>query len=45
LKALYKLQNHFKQILIITHVEDIKTSVPYAINIEELDGYSVVKSV
>jgi len=45
LKALYKLQNHFEQILIITHVEDIKTSVPYAINIEELDGYSVVKSV
>lgn len=45
LKALYRLQNHFEQILIITHVEDIKTSVPYAIYIEELDGYSVVKSV
>ena len=43
LKALYRLKNHFEQILVITHVEDIKTSVPYSIYVEEKDGYSVVR--
>ncbi|MEA1994043.1 MAG: SMC family ATPase [Euryarchaeota archaeon] len=46
LKTLNKLRNQFGQILIITHVEDIKRSVPNAIYVEETaEGYSSVERV
>jgi exonuclease SbcC len=35
LKALSELSNQFKQILVITHIEDIKESLPYVLNIKE----------
>ena len=35
LRALQELTNQFKQILIITHVEDVKDSLPYVFNITE----------
>ena len=46
LQTLHTLRNYFGQILIITHVEDIKRSVPNGITVEETpEGYSIVKRV
>ena len=35
LRALQELTNQFRQILLITHVEDVKDSLPYVLNITE----------
>ena len=35
LEALSELSNQFKQILIITHVEDVKEMLPYVLTIKE----------
>lgn len=37
LKALSELANQFKQILIITHIEDVKESLPFVLHVKE-DG-------
>ena len=35
LRALQELTNQFRQILLITHVEDVKDSLPYVLNVKE----------
>ncbi len=35
LYALSELSNQFKQILIITHVEDVKEMLPYVLTVKE----------
>lgn len=35
LRALHKLTSQFRQILLITHVEDVKDSLPYVLNVKE----------
>jgi len=35
LQALHELTNKFRQILLITHVEDVKEALPYVLNITE----------
>jgi len=35
LKALSELSKQFRQILIITHVEDVKETLPYVLTIKE----------
>lgn len=42
LKALSELSNQFKQILVITHVEDVKETLPYVLTIKD-DSENFVK--
>lgn len=43
LKALNDLSSQFRQIMLITHVEDVKDSMPYSLNVyEDEDGISHV---
>lgn len=45
LKALSELANQFKQILIITHIEDVKESLPFVLNVkEDGDGNSKIET-
>ena len=41
LNALSELSNQFKQILIITHIEDIKEALPYVLSLKETSENSV----
>ena len=36
MKALTELSNQFRQILLITHIEDVKESLPFVLNVEEV---------
>lgn len=42
MKALAELSNQFRQILLITHVEDVRESLPYVLNVKD-DGNGAVK--
>ena len=42
LEALSELSNQFKQILVITHVEDVKEILPYVLSLKE-DSENVTK--
>ncbi|TET52705.1 MAG: SMC family ATPase [Actinobacteria bacterium] len=42
IKALAKLSKHFKQLFIITHIDEIKDSMEYLIRLKEVDGYTTV---
>jgi DNA repair protein SbcC/Rad50 len=41
LKALSELSNQFRQILVITHVEDVKETLPYVLTVKETSENSV----
>lgn len=42
LKALNELSNQFRQILLITHIDDVKESLPFVLNVKD-DGNGVVR--
>lgn len=44
MKALAELSNQFRQILLITHIDDIKESLPFVISIKEDGGTAKAKS-
>ncbi len=41
LRALQNLTNQFRQILLITHIESIKESLPYVLNIQDSGNNTV----
>ena len=43
MNQLYKLSNKFKQIFLITHIENVKHYMQHIINVSEIDGLSSVK--
>jgi len=43
MEALYRLSSKFRQIFLITHVEDVKHNMRYVLQVEESNGVSVIK--
>lgn len=43
MKALSALSNQFKQILLITHIDDVKESLPFVLNVKVGDGEGKIR--
>ena len=43
MEALYRLSSKFKQIFLITHVEDVKHHMRYVLQVEESEGISSIQ--